>query len=160
MKMLGLIALIALVLLALFAVANWAALTTPVTLSFVAFAAEGPLGLILLCAAVFFAALFAVYALSLRTNALVEARRHMKALEAQRDLADKAEASRFTALGAQLEQEFAKLRASVVESRADARQRTDSLEASVRQSLSDTTSELAANIGQIDDKLNRMISKS
>ena len=156
MNALGWIILVALVLLAFFAVANWSLLTAPATLDFLAFTVQGPLGLILFSVTIAFAALFAIYALSLRTSALVETRRHTRELQVQRELADKAEASRFTALGSTVDQEFARLRALIEESRAEARQQALSVEASLRNALSETANELFAHIGEIDDKLDRM----
>src|SRR5436305_12784422 len=87
----------ALLLLTIFAVANWSLLTAPASLNFLVFNIDGPLGLILFLALVVFAAVFAVYALSLRTGALLEARRNLKDLEAQRQIAESAEASRLAA---------------------------------------------------------------
>ncbi|MGZ8211715.1 MAG: LapA family protein [Burkholderiales bacterium] len=160
MRTLGWIVLGGLVLLAFFALANWPLLTAPATLNFIAFTVQGPLGLILLGVTVAFAALFAIYALSLRTSALVETRRHLRELEAQRELADKAEASRFTALGVQLEREAERLRAIVDATRAEMKQRADDLEASLKASFTETGNALFANIGQIDDKLNRIAPRS
>ena len=156
MNVLGWIVLIALVLLALFTVANWSLFTTPAALDFLVFTIQGPLGLVLLGVTAGFVALFAVYALSLRTSALVETRRHMKELQTQRELADKAEASRFTALGTQLEQELALVRASIEASRAEALARADALETSLKASFDETANALFANIGQMDEKLNRL----
>jgi uncharacterized integral membrane protein len=157
MKALVWIILAALVLLAFFAVANWALITAPATLDFLAFTVQGPLGLILLGVTIGLAALFAIYALSLRTSALVETRRHMRELQVQRDLADRAEASRFTTLGGTVEQEFARVRALIEESRADARQHARAVEESLKGALNETANELFAHIGEIDDKLDRLL---
>jgi uncharacterized integral membrane protein len=156
MKALGWIIVIGFVLLAFFAVANWSLLTAPATLDFLAFTVQGPLGLILLAVTLGFTALLGIYALSLRTSALVETRRHTRDLQAQRDLADKAEASRFTALGAQVEQEFARVRTLIEESRAEARQHARTIEESLKAALAEAANELFAHIGEIDDKLNRL----
>ena len=98
------ITLAALLLLFFFSIANWALLTAPAALNFLAFTVQGPLGLILLGATLVFIALFAVYALSLRTSALVDTRRQTRALEAQRELAEHAEASRYTELRTHFDQ--------------------------------------------------------
>src|SRR5690242_8909162 len=98
MKVFGWILLVALVLLAAFTMANWSLFVAPATLDFIVFSVQGPLGLVLLGVTFVFIALFALYALSLRAGALVDERRRTKELEAQRALADNAEASRFTAL--------------------------------------------------------------
>ncbi len=156
MKILGIVTLVALVLLGFFAIANWSLLVEPASINLLAFTVQGSLGLILLFTTLAFVVLCAVYALSIRTTALVETRRHLKELEAQRELADKAEASRFTALATQLEQESTRLRAAVEASRAELLNRTDALEHAVAKSLDDAARTLAAHVGQVDDKLNRM----
>ena len=160
MKIMGWLIGAGLVLLAVFAAANWGLLAEPASLNFLAFAVQGPLGLILLGVTLAFVSLFLIYVLSVRTAALTETRRHLKELGAQRELADKAEASRFTALGAQLEQEFTRLRAAIDESRAEARLRTDALEQSQRSVITDNANALFANIGEIDDKLERIAAKA
>jgi uncharacterized integral membrane protein len=160
MKMLGWIALVALVLLAFFAVANWALLTAPATLNLIALDVQGPLGLILLGATLVLVGLFAVYALSLRTTALVETRRHMKELEAQRKLAETAEASRLTGLSSQLDEAFARTRALIDETRLQTLARNDALEASLMKAINETSNALFANIGQVDDKLDALSPRS
>lgn len=131
MGLLGIVILVALALLALFAAVNWSALTAPTLLSFVAFTVEGPLGVILLGFALAFALLFLGYAAMQRTAMLMESRRHAQELRAQRELAERAEASRLAELRAQIEREFAQVRTAIEES----------------------SNGLAASIGQIDEKL-------
>ena len=145
-----------LVLVAIFAVANWTLLTASATLNFLLFSVEGPFALILFGAIVVFAALFAVYGLSLRTTALLETRRHLKDLEAQRQIADNAEASRLAALTAQIERDFAAVRSALDTLRVDTRARADELEQGLARRLDETGNALFAHVGQIDDKLNRM----
>lgn len=156
MNLLGLVILIGLVLLGIFTIANLSLLAEPSQLNLLVATVQGPLGLILLGILFVFVALFAIYALSVRATALVETRRHMKELEAQRGLADKAEASRFTALSGQLEQEFARLRTAIDEARADTLRRVDAVEDTLKKSLDDNANAVSAHVGQVDDKLNRM----
>jgi uncharacterized integral membrane protein len=156
MKVLAWIALAGLVLLAFFAIANWSVLTAPASLNFLAFNIQGPLGLILLAATLVFVALFAVYVLSLRTSTLVETRRHKRELEAQRTLADNAEASRYTALGTRLDEELARVRAAIDQTRMELLRRADALEQSLLKSLDEATNSLSAYLGEVDEKLNRL----
>ncbi len=130
-KILGIAILVALALLALFAAVNWSALTAPTTLSFVAFTVEGPLGIILLGFALGFALLLLGYAATQRTAMLMESRRHAQELRAQREIAERAEASRLAELRQELEREFAQ----------------------VRRTIEESSNGLAAAIGQIDEKL-------
>lgn len=155
MKFLGTVTLLALVLLMFFAVSNWAVLTAPTSLNFLAFTVQGPLGLILLGATLFFLVLFAIYALSLRTSALLDERHHTKELQAQRQLADNAETSRYTALAAQFEDETARTRTLLQDLRTELLSRLDRLEQAQIKVVSETANEIFAHIGQVDDKLNR-----
>jgi uncharacterized integral membrane protein len=81
-----------------FAVQNWPEINRQSQLTFGVVQAEAPLGLILLTLLGIALLVFAVGAATLRTQNLVESRRHAKAFHAQRELADNAEASRFTDL--------------------------------------------------------------
>jgi uncharacterized integral membrane protein len=128
MSPLAWIVAVALVLIALFAVADWTLLTAPASLNFLLFTVEGPFGLALFGAIVVFAALFAVYAVSVRTSALLETRRYVRDLEAQRKLAEDAEASRLTQLRAEVKQELAAVRAALDGARAEVINPCDRLE--------------------------------
>lgn len=153
MSFFGAVAIGTLFLLAIFTVANWAVLSAPSLLSFVFFDFQGPLGVILLCVVLAMAGLFALYALSLRTAMLMESRRHKQELEAQRKLAENAEASRLNEFRAQMEQEFAQLRSAIDQ----AGERTQNVETALHKTLSETTNGLAANIGEIEDKLDKVL---
>ncbi|MNZ94154.1 hypothetical protein D3C78_1132550 [compost metagenome] len=95
---------------------------------------------------VLLAIFFIAYVLSLQTSVLLETRRHTKELQAQRELADKAEASRFTELRAVLEAQHLHGQTAVLErletldARADARSRE----------LENST---AAYLGQLEQQL-------
>jgi hypothetical protein len=90
--------LIAILLVAGFAALNWSEVTRSSPLLFGPVVVDAPLGGILLSLLLLALVVFAVAAGSMRTTALLESRQHYKELEAQRALADKAEASRFTEL--------------------------------------------------------------
>lgn len=155
MNILGAIILAALFVLAVFALANWSVLTAPTTLSFLVFDIEGPLGIILLGITLVLVALFALYALTLRTNMLMESRRHNQELLAQRKLAESAEASRISELKTQIERESAQLRGVIGETDA----RIDKVEQAMKQSLEETANGLAALVGEMDDKLDRVLAR-
>lgn len=89
---------IAILLIAGFAALNWSEVIRPSPLLFGPVVADAPLGAILLGLLALAVVVFALSAASMRTHSLLESRHHMKELEAQRALADKAEASRFTEL--------------------------------------------------------------
>ncbi len=153
MNLLSVIILAVLLLLAVFTLVNWTVLTAPALLSFVAFDIEGPLGVILLGITLALVALFVLYALILRTNMLMESRRHHQELQAQRKLAESAETSRIDALRTQIELEFAQLRGAI-----DARM--DTVAQSTKQSLDEATNSLAALVGEMDDKIDRALARN
>jgi uncharacterized integral membrane protein len=90
--------ILAILAVAGFAMLNWAEFVRPVPLSFGAFITDAPLGLVMLGLLVFFLLAFVLMSAFMRTQSLVETHHHHKALDQQRELADKAEASRFTEL--------------------------------------------------------------
>lgn len=94
----ALIFFLVLVFIGLFAAINWDAFTamTPLSVGFTT--VQAPLGLIMLGLVTFLCVLFTVWVIVLQANSLRDARRQTKELQAQRDLADRAEASRFTEL--------------------------------------------------------------
>ena len=109
-----LIVLAVLVFTGLFALLNWTQFTTPTTLSFGFFDVSAPLGMIMLGLVALLAVVFVVWALSMQASLLVESRRQAKELQAQRELADRAEASRFTELRDFVAAEFARTHDAVM----------------------------------------------
>jgi uncharacterized integral membrane protein len=101
--------------LVIFVAVNWAAFNTPTTLSLIFGAVEAPLGLVMLAITGFVALVFLAYAFYLQGSALRESRRMARELEAQRTLADAAEASRFTELRAHIDQAVNGLAAQIAE---------------------------------------------
>lgn len=155
MNFIGIVILLAMFLLAVFTLANWAVLSASSTLSFIVFDIEGPLGVILLGAMLVLVALFVVYALTLKTGMLMESRRHNQELEAQRKLAETAEASRLSELRAQIEREFAQLHDAIgaVDGRMDSHERA------MKQSLNEAANGLAALVAEMDDKIDRALAR-
>lgn len=132
------------VLIAALAALNWGILATPVLMSIGFMQVNAPLGVIMLGLTVLLGILFAAYVVYLQSSVLIETRRHTKELQGQRDLADKAEASRFTDL-----RNFLETQENVHMTRNA--ERHSSLIARVEQ-LEGT---LAAHIGQLEDRLDR-----
>jgi hypothetical protein len=89
---------VAILLVAGFAALNWTEIVRPTPLSFGLMVTTAPLGLILLALLGLTLVLFLAATAAMRTQSLLDYRSHQKTLEAQRELADKAEASRFIEL--------------------------------------------------------------
>ena len=101
---------VAILLVAGFAALNWSEIVRPTPLSFGLMVMDAPLGLILLAMLGLTLILFLAASAAMRTQSLLDYRTHQKTLEAQRDLADKAEASRFTDLRQHLDTHLKEMR--------------------------------------------------
>jgi hypothetical protein len=117
--------LVLLAVLLIFAGLNWAAFMAPTTLSLGVAKVEAPLGLIMLGLIALLTVFFLAYVVYLQGTVLLEARRHAKALQAQRELADQAEASRFTELRTYLETRLTELENSLAAQVAEMRDRLE-----------------------------------
>ena len=126
-----------LLVVGVFALANWDAFAAPTPLSIGVTTVQAPLGLIMLGLMAFLCVLFTVWVISLQATSLLDARRQTKELQAQRALADKAEASRFTELRTELMARF------------------DRLQNESRAALDQSQNAVAAHIGQLEDRLER-----
>lgn len=137
---------LALLLFGAFVAVNWSAFLVPTTLSLLVATVEAPLGLVLLGVLAGVTGLFLVYMAWWQGRVLLETRRHTQELQAQRTLADQAEASRFTALQTEMKAELAKLAAHV-----------DASAAQTRQALQDSGNTLAAYIGEVEDRVEQAL---
>jgi predicted membrane protein len=137
-----LLVLLVLSLAAAFLTLNWSVVMAPAHLSLFFTTLEAPIGLVMLAilAAVVFA--FVSYLAIGQSTSLLASRRHAKALQAQRDLADQAEASRFTELRAVMIAELERL-ANRVSQEQDA----------LRTEIRDNANAIAATIGELDQRL-------
>ena len=133
-------------LIAFLATMNWHVLlqNTPVSLGFTT--VEGPLGLIMLCLTAFLGILFVAYVLGLQGSVLLETRRHNKEMLAQRELADKAEASRFTELRTVLELRHQEAQQQLLN-------RLDALENKLQSRVEESDNSTAAYLGQLEQQL-------
>jgi uncharacterized integral membrane protein len=139
MRMRTLLLVVIVVLLGTFTILNWSAFTTPTSLSWVFGTLEAPLGLLMLVITGLLAMTFLLYVAYLQGTVILEARRSSRELQSQRQLADQAEASRFTELR------------DVLESRLDR------LDNELRTAIEQTGSVLSAYIGEVEDRLERRI---
>ena len=133
MRFKSLLILVASGLAALFIVLNWRVFAGPAKLNLAVTQAEVPVGVMMLM--LFALALVVLWILvsGWQGTLLAEFRRQAKELQAQRLLAESAEASRFTELGALIREEIAKLRTE----------------------LQDTEHSIAATLGEMDDRLRK-----
>ncbi|MDA8454160.1 LapA family protein [Acidovorax sp. GBBC 3334] len=142
----SIVLLIIVAAIAVLAALNWGTLATPsvISLGFTSF--QAPLGLLMLGLTTLLGIFFIAYVLSLQGSVLLETRRHTKEMQAQRELADRAEASRFTELRAFLESQQQQGHAAVMA-------RMDALEARLAARVQESDNTTAAYVGQLEDQL-------
>lgn len=127
---------------------NWQTLVSPESVSLGVTTVQAPLGLIILVLTVLLGLLFLAYILWLQGTVILENRRHNKEIATQRELADKAEASRFTEL-----REF--LTAQHGQTQAELFARIAALEAQILAKVEESDNSTAAFIGQLEDQLSQ-----
>jgi hypothetical protein len=147
-------------LIAVFSALNWGAFIAPTVLSLGFTSVEAPLGLILLAIVALLTLLFLVYITYLQSTVLLESRRHGRELQAQRDLAEQAETSRFNQLRIFMETELQKLSGDMEQSKSLLLTRLDQIERELRSSLEQTGNTLAAYIGELEDRFDRSLGQS
>ena len=152
--------LLVLALLALFTALNWSAFIAPTTLSLVFATVQAPLGLILLGIVVVLAALFLFYIVYLQSSSLLETRRHARELQVQRELAEKAEGSRFHELQLFLETQLQATGQQIERTKTELAARLDQLEHDTRSSIEQCENTLAAYMGELEDRLQRPAGES
>lgn len=140
--------IVVLVLIGVFSALNWSVLMAPTDLSLGFTTAKAPLGLIMLGLIVLLAAVFLIYIVVLQAGMMSESRRVSKELKAQRELADKAEASRFTELRAFVQSQQAQSQEAFMV-------RLDALEAHLIARAQESDNSAAAYIGQLEQQIGR-----
>lgn len=142
---------------ALFVALNWTALTTPTTLSLGVQTVQAPVGMVMLALMALLTVAFVVYALTLHGTALHDSRRQARELQSQRELADKAEASRFTELRNFMSAELLRVTQAEDAMRGQLLARIDALEQQSRLLMDQQANSLAASIGELEDRLERRV---
>lgn len=157
MRVFASLLLLVLVALGAFVALNWSAIVAPGPVSLGFFAVQAPLGAILLGACAALIALFLLAAAYEKTVALAEARRHARELRAQRELADRAEASRFAELRTAIHADLDDIRSALGATGSSPTVGLGGLEGRLSARISDEANGLAAHIGEIEDKLDRAL---
>jgi uncharacterized integral membrane protein len=155
MKLSTLFLLLILTIIAIFAAINWTVFITPTELSLGFTTILIPLGLAMLGLLVLLTVSFLGFIVYLQTSALLETRRHSRELQTSRELADKAEESRFNELRSYIETELLKLTNQHTQSNPDVMTKIEQLEYNLRTSIEQSGNTLAAYIGELEDRLEK-----
>ena len=142
-------------LIAAFVALNWSEFLRPTTLSLGFRMVEAPLGMVMLGLLTLALLGFLIMAASLQTENLLASRHYTREITAQRDLADKAEASRFTELRAFLDAQgqdaVRREQAMAAAFNASVKQSQQELQLRIDQQANS----LAASLGELEDRLDR-----
>jgi len=159
MKLRTVLLLLVLGAIAAFSALNWNTFTAPTPLSLGLAEVQAPLGVIMLGVVVFLTAFFLVFVVYVQASALFDSRRHAQELQLNRELADKAEASRFTELRKFLEGELEKLGNRDVRAPASSDAailaRLDRLEQALLTAFEHSENSVAAYVGELEDRIER-----
>jgi len=147
--------LLVLGVMAVFAAVNWSSFMAPTTLSLLFATIQAPLGLIMLGFTALLTVVFLLFIAYLQASLLMDTRRHTRELQAQRTLADQAEASRIAELRGYLEAELPKITKEIAESRVAVDTHLDLLDRDLRSVVEQAGNTLAAYIGELEDRLDR-----
>ena len=140
-------------LLIVFMILNWATIMAPTALNLAVAQVNAPLGLVMLGIIALLSALFLIYIVYLQTSVLFEARRHAKELQNNRELADKAEASRFTELRQFMDTEIQKQAIVQADYKSAILSKMDALNTDIHRAIDVSGNSLSAYIGELEDRL-------
>ena len=121
---------------------NWSVVAAPARLNFLFGEVNTHVGTVIIAVAGPLVVALMIYVGVLQSKALVEGRKHAKALHAQRTLVENAEASRIAALSATMHEEIAGLD-----------QRLQKAIDALRGEVHDTERSIAAILGEMDDRI-------
>jgi len=147
--------IVVLALVGIFAAVNWGAFLAPTQLTLVFTDFQAPLGLVMLGVVIVLTAVFLMYVMALQTSVLFETRRLTKQLDTQRDLADQAEKSRFIELRGYLQSELQQLQQRQNAHLSALTNKLESVQQDIQQRGQLTENVVAAQIGELDDRLQR-----
>lgn len=148
--------IVILALTAMFAAINWNAFLAPAQLTLVFTDFQAPLGLLMLCIVGVEAGLFLLYVMAMHTSVLLETRRLTKQLDSQRELADQAEKSRFIELRGYMQSELQQLQQRQNAHLSALTSKIESVQQEIVQRGELTENAVAAQIGELDDRLARL----
>lgn len=155
MKLATLLVILMLTLIGAFAVLNWGVFITPTELSLGFTTMKLPLGLVMLSLLAVVTTVFLAFSLYQLTSTLLETRKLSREVQANRELSDQAEASRFTELRKFMETEMAQQTALHATSKSVLTEKMGQMETNVRASIEQSGNTLASYIGELEDRLER-----
>ena len=155
MKIRTLLLILFILLVAGFVSLNFAQILQPTALSFGFTEVQAPLGLVLLGMLALVLLVFLAALVYQQTTHMMEVRRVTREATEQRNLADKAEASRFTELRTFLQAEMQATAAREIDLAEKLHQKVDRLQAAMTEVIEQNGNGLSASLGELEDRLER-----
>lgn len=153
MRLRTLLLIVAAALMAIFVLLNWQEFTRPSTLSLGWQTFSAPLGLVMLGLLALATAAYLIANAAAFTRNLMDTRQHHRALQAQRDLAERAEASRFTDLRTQLESHLKESRLRETNASAQIEQTVERLQRELRNQVEQMQRAMSMRMGEMEARL-------
>jgi acyl carrier protein phosphodiesterase len=155
MRIRTLLLIAVILLIAAFVAFNFEAILQPSRLNLGLLEVQAPLGLVMLGMLVVVFMVFLLALVFFQTSHLMEVRRITREASEQRNLADKAEASRFTELREFLRTELEMAAARDIELSAKLLDRMDHVKADLTQTVEQNGNGLSASVGELEDRFVR-----
>jgi len=155
MRIRTLLLIAAILLIAAFVALNFEAILQPTRLNLGLSEIQAPLGLVMLGMLVAVLVVFLLALVFFQTSHLMEVRRITREAAEQRNLADKAEASRFTELREFMRNELQEAATRDNELSAKLLDRMDSVRADLTQTIEQNGNGLSASVGELEDRFVR-----
>ncbi|MBL0418801.1 hypothetical protein JI739_00440 [Ramlibacter sp. AW1] len=159
MRLRTVLVILAALLVVVFALLNWQEVTRPTSLNLGFAQVQAPMGLILLSLLGLATLVFMTLVASVHTRSLVESRQHAKALEAQRELADRAEASRLAELRQQIDTYLNEGRQRETRAAAELEQAFARIQRDLRQQVDQSHRALATRLGEMEGRVTQQLER-
>lgn len=155
MRLFGLLLLLTFTATAALAFHNWPTFIALNELSLGFTTIQAPIGLVLLGILIFITVLFLMNIVYMQSTSILETRRYSRELEANKELVNDTEKSRFTELKNSFETELSKQSVLNDEIKAELFARYDQVDGNFRTMIEQMENTLDAYIGELEDRLER-----
>ena len=145
------------ILCSIFLIVNWEGVMANVTVNLLWTEIQAPLGLILLLGPGLLILICLVYGFIQQAGLSMELRRVNKQLQQARDLAQKAELSRFTELKSEMQKQITELQNQSASRHSSLMAAINGVQAAVDESGQETVNSLSASVGEVEDRLSQLV---
>ena len=145
------------VLCLVFLIVNWEGVMAEVNVNLLWTEIQAPLGLILLMGPGLLILICLIYGFVQQAGLSMELRRVNKQLQQARDLAQKAELSRFTELKSEMQKQITELQNQSASRHSSLMAAVNGVQAAVDESAQETVNSLSASVGEVEDRLSQLV---